>query len=56
MPEAEPSGNVALKGAALLLGSRKQRERIRELKREIDVVELATNKTFEEKYIEGMEL
>jgi len=56
MPEAEPSGNVALKGAALLLGSREHRERIRELKREIDVVELATNKTFEEKYIEGMEL
>ncbi|WP_163328978.1 ASKHA domain-containing protein [Desulfurobacterium thermolithotrophum] len=56
LPEVKAFGNAALKGAAFLLGSKKKRERIKELKREVEFLELATNKTFETKYIEGMEL
>ncbi len=55
-PEPVAAGNLALKGASLLLGRREEREKIKEIKRAVQPVELATNKTFEKAYIEGMEL
>ncbi len=55
-PEPVAAGNLALKGASLLLGSSSKREEIKEIKRRVKPVELATNKTFESAYIEGMEL
>jgi len=55
-PEPVAAGNLALKGASLLLGRNEKREKIKELKRSVTPVELATNRTFEKAYIEGMEL
>ncbi|WP_457679888.1 ASKHA domain-containing protein [Thermovibrio sp.] len=55
-PEPKPMGNLALKGASLLLGSRRKRERIVSLKKETLSLELATDKGFEKAYIEGMEI
>jgi len=55
-PEPKALGNLALKGASLLLGSSKFRSKIREIRERTEAVELATNKTFEKFYIEGMEI
>ncbi len=56
LPPPKAVGNLALRGASLMLGSRSKRERIKSLKEETEAVELATNKEFEKAYIEGMEL
>jgi len=55
-PQPVAAGNLALKGAALLLGRKEEREKIKEIKKAVQPIELATNKTFESAYIEGMEL
>ncbi len=54
-PEPIAAGNLALKGASLLLGREEEREKIKRLKEKTETIELATNKTFEKAYIEGME-
>jgi uncharacterized 2Fe-2S/4Fe-4S cluster protein (DUF4445 family) len=48
-------GNLSIRGAATLLGDYRERERIEEVKRAFEIVDLSTSKTFEEKYIEGLE-
>ncbi len=55
-PEPVPAGNLALKGASLLLGRRERRAEINRIKEAVNVVELAENRTFENAYIEGLEL
>lgn len=54
-PEPQAAGNLALKGASLLLGSLKMRDKIKEIKEKTEALELAANKEFEKAYIEGME-
>jgi len=56
LPPPEAGGNLALKGAALMLGRKEKRKRIEELKGEVEVIELATHKEFEKAYLEGLEL
>ena len=56
LPPPKAVGNLALRGASLMLGSREKRRRIKELKSETQVLELATSKEFERAYLEGMEL
>ncbi len=48
-------GNLSVKGAAKMLGDIKERRNAKELKGKFEVVDLSTNKTFENKYIEGLE-
>ena len=55
-PEPKAAGNLALRGASLLLGSSKYRNKLKEIKDKVEPIELATNKTFERAYIEGMEI
>ena len=55
LPDPTPVGNAALKGASLIVGRTAHRKRLKELKREFEVLELAGNKLFEKRYIEGME-
>ncbi len=55
-PEPKALGNLALKGASLLLGSLKMRNKINEIKEKTEVVELATSKEFERAYLEGLEI
>ena len=56
LPPPKAAGNLALRGASLMLGSEVKRRRIKELKGETQPLELATSKEFEKAYIEGMEL
>jgi len=56
LPDPLPSGNLALKGASLALGKEKHRKRLKELRKEFTVLELASSKTFEKNYIKGLEL
>jgi uncharacterized 2Fe-2S/4Fe-4S cluster protein (DUF4445 family) len=56
LPEPKPAGNLALRGASLMLGREEERERAKELKRSSEALELALSKEFEKAYIEGMEL
>jgi len=56
LPNPEPAGNLAVRGASLLLGSKKLKEKVKLIKESFDVEELALSKLFEEKYLEGMEL
>ena len=56
LPPPKAAGNLALRGASLMLGKESERKRIKELKKETETLELATSKEFEKAYIEGMEL
>lgn len=55
-PPPKAVGNLALRGASLMLGKKGERKRIGEIKGETEAVELAMNRDFERAYIEGMEL
>ena len=48
-------GNLSLKGASRILGDLRERRRVSELKGEFELVELSGSRTFEEKYLEGLE-
>ncbi len=56
LPLPTPRGNLALKGASLLLGGKKFRDEIEALSKRIEHLELSTDKEFEKGYIEGLEI
>ncbi len=55
LPKARAIGNAALKGASLLLSNR-FRDKIKSYRDRFEAIQLATNKAFENAYLEGLEI